>query len=149
MSQRKTIRLRADYQRPDEEPRRYKVLFESDELMELDGGHIIGISTYVKLPDGALTNRFRNVRYTIVKPDRRPKPYAVQYDGCDGTATRKFATLAEAAQYVWDRYQGVEYFDGPAGFHTDYGGYSLHGFTLADIYNIDYPNWHATRKEGL
>lgn len=149
MKVRKTLRMYADYQRP-EDARTCKVLFENDELIELDGGRIIGTATYRKLPDGRFTNSWGNVKYTVVKADRRPKPYAVRcFHATEdySTTVRKFATLAEAAQYVWERSQGVEYFDGKAGFHTDYCQYSLVGFTLADIYDIDYPNYEATRKE--
>ena len=44
-----------------------------------------------------------------------------------------FATLAEAATYVQDRWQGEEYMDGDSAFHTDYSRYYLEGFTLKDI----------------
>jgi hypothetical protein len=47
--------------------------------------------------------------------------------------TRRFATLAAAAAYIADRWQGDEYRDGPASFHTDYCTYQCHGFTLADV----------------
>lgn len=51
-----------------------------------------------------------------------------------GRATREsFATLAEARDYIRDRWQGVEYKDGNEGFHTDYSTYKCIGFTLADI----------------
>lgn len=147
--QRKTLRMYADYQRP-EDARSFKVLFENDEFVELDGGDILGIYSYRKLEDGRLTNQYGNVKFTVMKADRRPKPYAVRcFHATEdySTTVRKFATLAEAAQYCFERYQGVEYFDGKAGFHTDYCQYSLVGFALADIYDIDYPNYTATRKE--
>lgn len=49
-----------------------------------------------------------------------------------------FATLAEAAKYIKDRWQGADYSDGAAAFHTDYCTYELRGFTLADIGRFTY-----------
>lgn len=60
-------------------------------------------------------------------------PYRVTYDGTDGRSSKSFATLAEAAKYVKDRWQGVDYMDGRAAFHTDYARYTLVGFELKDI----------------
>jgi hypothetical protein len=40
--------------------------------------------------------------------------------------------LAAASAYIAERWQGDEYRDGPASFHTDYCTYQCHGFTLAD-----------------
>jgi hypothetical protein len=45
----------------------------------------------------------------------------------------RFATLADASQYIRDRWQGADYIDGPASFHTDYCTYQLSGFALDDI----------------
>ena len=47
--------------------------------------------------------------------------------------TKSFATLAEASAYIQARWQGGEYADGAAAFHTDYCAYELHGFVLRDI----------------
>lgn len=46
---------------------------------------------------------------------------------------KTFSTLAAAQQYVRDRWQGVEYVDGPADFHTDYCTYHMTGCTLKDL----------------
>jgi len=63
----------------------------------------------------------------------REKPFRVAYDGIDGHSSESFATLAEAAKYVKDRWQGVEYVDSKHGFHTDYARYLCFGFKLEDI----------------
>ena len=147
---RKTILLRANYELPSEPARRYIVLAESERTMEVTRrGELYHTATLVKQPDGTLTNQHGNVRFTVMKPDRRPKPYAVLYRGIDGRVTRRFATVAEAAQYVWERWQGVEYMDSPHSFHTDYAAYETVGFALADIFEIDRANWSAVRKEVL
>jgi len=49
-------------------------------------------------------------------------------------STHRFASLADAAQYVKDRWQGPEYQDGPATFHNDYCVFRLVGFKLADVF---------------
>ena len=54
-------------------------------------------------------------------------------EGRGKPSSESFATLAEARDYIRDRWQGPEYIDGPASFHTDYCTYKLTGFTLADI----------------
>jgi hypothetical protein len=58
--------------------------------------------------------------------------------------TQSFATLAEASVYIQDRWQGVEYKDGPNGFHTDYSEYTLSGFTFSDIGKT---NWEGGYPE--
>lgn len=51
-----------------------------------------------------------------------------------GPASRDtFTTVEAASAYIKDRWQGVEYCDGPAVFHTDYCTYTLKGFTLEDV----------------
>jgi hypothetical protein len=45
----------------------------------------------------------------------------------------RYATLAELQTYIKDRWQGVEYIDGPRSFHTDYVAYEITGATLADF----------------
>jgi hypothetical protein len=44
-----------------------------------------------------------------------------------------FATLTDAAAFIKARWQGAEYCDGDANFHTDYCTYELRGFTLSQI----------------
>lgn len=56
------------------------------------------------------------------KEEGRGKPFS-----------ESFATLAEARDYIRDRWQGAEYVDGKASFHTDYCTYKCIGFTLADV----------------
>ena len=51
-----------------------------------------------------------------------------------GPAERKrFASLAALQQYVRDRWQGVEYIDGPQEFHSDYCTFRISGATLKDL----------------
>lgn len=66
---------------------------------------------------------------------RKNKPYKVQSQelGRGPWNTESFATLAEAARYIKDRWQGPDYMDGDASFHTDYCRYRLVGFKLSDI----------------
>lgn len=44
-----------------------------------------------------------------------------------------FATLKEVQEYVKARWEGPDYIDGPAEFHSDYCTYDLVGCTLADL----------------
>lgn len=60
-------------------------------------------------------------------------PYRVTYDAPDGRSSKSFATLAEAAKYVKDCWEGIDYMDSRSAFHTDYARYSLVGFDLRDI----------------
>lgn len=55
-------------------------------------------------------------------------------------SVQKFKTLADAAKYIQDRWQGAEYMDGKESFHTDYSTYELSGFTLADVGVIGWDN---------
>lgn len=63
--------------------------------------------------------------------------------------TESFRTLAEAQAYIRAQWQGPEYIDGPAAFHTDYCTFHLVGFTLADVgkrqwiheADYSYPDW--------
>jgi hypothetical protein len=66
---------------------------------------------------------------------RRKKPYKVdsQEEGRGPVDTEHFATLAEASQYIQERWQGADYMDGDDAFHTDYCLYRLVGFKLSDI----------------
>lgn len=63
------------------------------------------------------------------------KPYAIRSRefGRGAAETRRFSTLKGAAKYIQERWQGAEYMDGRAAFHTDYCTYELVGFTLADV----------------
>jgi hypothetical protein len=56
-----------------------------------------------------------------------------QEQGRGPVSTDSFATLAEAQAFVRSHWQGVEYKDGNASFHTDYSTFECVGFTLADI----------------
>ena len=46
---------------------------------------------------------------------------------------KRFKSIAEAAKYIQDRWQGADYMDGDTAFHTDYCTYTCHGFTLLDL----------------
>jgi len=142
--QRKTVTLEIVPPVPGSKPHKYPVTFESESLLELRDTFLR--STMTLRRNGAEWVNDMGVRFAEVRADRRPKPYTVVYSGMDGRLETKFATLAEAAEYVYARYQGVEYFDGAKAFHTDYGAYVLKGFALADIYAIDYRNYEATRQ---
>jgi hypothetical protein len=154
MKQRKTVILQIDP--PGQlEPSRYRVLWETPDMLEVDGGRLERRVSLSKLPDGRWVNE-NGCKFVEVKADRRPKPFSVTYRDQGrtyGQTVKKFATLAEAAEYCWAQYEGVEYFDGAASFHNDYGCFDLAGFVLADIYEIDYPGYHATKRlkvaEGL
>lgn len=56
-------------------------------------------------------------------------------EGRGKPSSESFTTLAEARDYIRDRWQGVEYIDGTNSFHTDYCSYKCVGFNLADIGN--------------
>jgi hypothetical protein len=57
----------------------------------------------------------------------------VREEGRGKPAIRRFATLSELQKYVRDRWQGVEYMDGPVGFHNDYATFDLVGAKLSDL----------------
>ena len=59
--------------------------------------------------------------------------FKIYYQGIDGRLTRKFATLAALQTYVKERWQGVDYIDGPAAFHTDYANYTISGAKILDL----------------
>ncbi len=65
----------------------------------------------------------------------KAKPFKVhsQEEGRGRRYTKSFTTLAEAAEYIKDRWQGADYIDGVESFHTDYSTYECEGFTLKDI----------------
>jgi hypothetical protein len=63
--------------------------------------------------------------------------YSVTYRGTDGTVRRNFSKLAQVQEYVRGRWEGVDYLDGPAHFHNDYGHFTLTGCTLADLGHRD------------
>jgi hypothetical protein len=70
------------------------------------------------------------------REEGRGKPFITRFD-----------TLEQAYRYIADRWQGSEYIDGPAAFHTDYSTYELFGFELSDLgkrgWNAEYqyPTW--------
>jgi hypothetical protein len=74
---------------------------------------------------------------------RKKKPYKIKSQelGRGPWDTESFATLAEAAQYIKDRWQGADYMDGMTAFHTDYCLYRLQGFTLRDIGIVSVEEW--------
>jgi hypothetical protein len=111
---------------------------------------VLGEMILTPVSEGTWANQYR-VLFIEEKPDRRPKPYAVScYHATEDRTTtwKKFATLEEAAQYIYARWQGEDYQDGPMGFHTDYCQYTLKGYRLADIFDFNVVNgWRdATRK---
>jgi hypothetical protein len=59
--------------------------------------------------------------------------YTVTYRGMDGRSVNRFSTLQTLQQYVRDRWEGTDYIDSSAGFHNDYGRFTLTGCTLADL----------------
>ena len=63
------------------------------------------------------------------------KPFKVQSkeQGRGPLSTDSFATLAEAQAFVASHWQGADYIDGEARFHTDYCDFHCVGFVLADI----------------
>jgi hypothetical protein len=61
------------------------------------------------------------------------KPYNIRYSAPDGDSNRGFDTLAEAAAYIKERWQGIDYCSSSTNFHTDYAQYYLSGFELWDI----------------
>lgn len=63
----------------------------------------------------------------------RERPYRIAYSGVDGHDSTSFATLAEAAKYVRDRWQGLDYMESETAFRTDYANYVCFGFTLRDV----------------
>lgn len=52
---------------------------------------------------------------------------------------RRFTTLAGLQEAVKAQWQGVEYIDGPASFHSDYCTFTISGATLKDLGHRD-PN---------
>ncbi len=63
------------------------------------------------------------------------KPFKVQSreQGRGRISTNSFATLKEAQDFVASHWQGADYIDGEASFHTDYCDFNCVGFVLADI----------------
>lgn len=70
--------------------------------------------------------------------------FTVTFSGIDGTSTTKFRSLAAAAKYVKDRWQGIDYRRSDTEFGSDYGTYSLGGFSLGDLGKL----WIATDDYG-
>lgn len=56
-----------------------------------------------------------------------------QAEGRGPVTTHRFTYLSTAQLYIKDRWEGVEYMDGWAGFHNDYTSFELHGFTLREV----------------
>ena len=61
--------------------------------------------------------------------------YSVKFqeEGRGPWTTRNFSSLTDIQIYIRDRWQGVEYMDGPNAFHTDYCNYVVRGCTLYDL----------------
>jgi len=147
---RKTILLQFKHDVGIPKPRRFKIVYESATSIHVSSitkgktgiGSVPYYMTLTKLEDGTLRNENR-VDFIVVKADRRPKPFAVKFfSPMEGNSRKvtKFATLAEAAQYVFDRWQGVDYMDSGTAFHTDYAVFETVGFTLADIFTFETSN---------
>jgi hypothetical protein len=67
-----------------------------------------------------------------------------QEEGRGPVFKKKFATLREVQEYVKARWEGPDYIDGPAEFHSDYCTYDLVGCELADLGNRrvdDFYSW--------
>ncbi len=59
--------------------------------------------------------------------------FKLQYRAQDGKSTTTYKTLEALTVAVKAQWQGADYIDGPAGFHTDYARYEIVGATLADL----------------
>jgi hypothetical protein len=86
---------------------------------------------------------------------RRNKPYALKSkeEGRGPAHTRRFSTLAQAAKAVKEQWQGADYMDGEAHFHTDYCTFECVGFKLTDIgtrrFDTEWQCWEFTFHEHL
>jgi len=90
---------------------------------------------------------FKAISFHIVPADEdtrlacmgvtKKHPYRIAYEGMDGNASTQFVTLEEAAKYVKDRWQGIDYMDTGHGFHNDHGRFVLFGFVLKDIGKVE------------
>ena len=125
-------RLLLNYKdRPMDRPFTYTVDCDYGDTLTVRTNHN-ATYTLTRREDGTYVNE-HGCEYVAVKADRRPKPFKVAYRGIDGGMETKFATLSDVQKYVKDRWLGVDYIDGPAEFHGDYGRFLLHGCTLADL----------------
>ena len=63
------------------------------------------------------------------------KPFSINVKefGRGKPTVERFATLAEASKYVQSQWQGADYVEGNAGFHSDSCTFGLIGFTIKDI----------------
>ena len=57
----------------------------------------------------------------------------VREEGRGPATIRKFENLWDVQKYVRDRWQGVEYIDGPNAFHSDYCTFDMYGAMLRDL----------------
>lgn len=84
---------------------------------------------------------------------RRKKPYALKSreEGRGPAHTQRFSTLVEAAAAVKAQWQGADYIDGEASFHTDYCTFECVGFDLSDIgkrhFDTEFECWEFTFHE--
>jgi hypothetical protein len=65
----------------------------------------------------------------------KKKPYALvsREFGRGPAHTDRYATLTALAKAVKDQWQGAEYIDGEAAFHTDYCTFKIEGAKLTDL----------------
>jgi hypothetical protein len=85
-----------------------------------------------KLENGQWENENR-VPYVEVKQPRGKILYRVLGHGIDGKYNEPFRSMAALQKWVRDHWQGAEFIDGPAEFHTDYVRWTIVGATLADL----------------
>ncbi len=81
-------------------------------------------------------NQWRgSVVSTRKENDVSKQPYKIKIRefGRGPATVKRFATLGAASAEVLAHWQGPDYVNGPASFHTDYSTFELVGFELADI----------------
>lgn len=75
----------------------------------------------------------------------RPFKVKSQEQGRGSVSTASFGTLEGVHAYIKARWQGVDYIDGPWGFHTDYCTYEFVGFSLRDIGHVGFDETNKCR----
>jgi hypothetical protein len=90
-----------------------------------------GRTTYHR--DGCIAFLAEVSRARAIKPARPRFSVSFREEGRGPATRRRFSSLADVQTYVRDRWQGADYIDGPASFHTDYCAFTLTGCTLADL----------------
>jgi hypothetical protein len=123
-------------------PMRAKVLDEIDKYLTIDH-RTFGRIELMRQDDGSyrefINGSTHLMHLVIVRSDRRRKPFAVECreQGRGPKSVEKFATIEELQTYVRGRWQGWDYADGEAAFHSDYCAYIVRGATLADIFGAE------------